>query len=68
MEHLSNVRFGVILAFIKGLEIHVINDMMVNIQRSHLQNYFGETIVSNGQCDRLRAEYISAMLRNIGER
>jgi protein arginine kinase len=67
MDHLSNVRFGIILALIKGLEIYVINDMMVNIQRSHLQNYFGEPIVSNSQCDRLRAEYISNMLRDIGE-
>jgi protein arginine kinase len=66
MEHLSNVRFGIILAFIKNMETSLINDIMVNIQWSHLQNYYRDAIVSNSQCDRLRAEYINQTLRATG--
>ena len=67
MEHLSNVRFGIILAFIKNLEMSAINDMMVNIQWSHLQNYFRDAIISNSQCDRLRADYLRSMFRTVGD-
>ena len=41
VEHLSNIRLGVILSVIKNIDLHRINDLMVNIQWSHLQRIAG---------------------------
>lgn len=62
MEHLANLRFGIVLAVIRDIDIDLVNDLMVNIQWSHLQNNMGQVIVSNSQCDRMRGEYISHRL------
>ena len=67
MEHLSNLRLGVVMAVVRDIDINVVNDLMVNIQWSHLQNNMDHIIISNSQCDRIRAEYISARLNDNGD-
>ncbi len=58
MDKLSDIRLGIILAIIKNYELSTINDMMVNIQWSHLQHYFNRIINSSDECDEFRAEYL----------
>jgi protein arginine kinase len=58
MEKLSDIRLGIILAIIKNYELSMINDIMVNIQWSHLQHYFNRIINSSEECDEFRAEFI----------
>jgi protein arginine kinase len=58
MEHLSNVRLGIILAVIKNLELPDINDIMVRTQWSHLQRRSGRVFVTTVECDEYRAEFL----------
>jgi protein arginine kinase len=58
MDHLSNMRLGIILAFIKNLDIKTINDCMVNIQWAHLQMHYGLLFKSTSESDEYRSEYI----------
>lgn len=58
MEHLSNVRLGIILAIIRNIEVKAVNDLMVSIQWAHLQRYYDQFFKSTGECDEYRAEYI----------
>lgn len=58
MEHLSNVRLGIIFALIKNINISLINNLMVNIQWSHMQRNFGKIFRSTIEGDQTRAEYI----------
>ncbi len=62
MEHLSNLRLGVIFAVIKKLDIHNINSLMVNIQWSHLQRHYEKIFRSTMEGDQARAEYLRANL------
>lgn len=62
VEHLSNVRLGVILSVIKNIDLHRINDLMVNIQWSHLQRIAGEFFQNLADCDAYRAEYLRSQL------
>jgi protein arginine kinase len=62
MDHLSNIRLGIILAVIKNLDIKVINDLMVNIQWAHLQRNCGQLFKSTSESDEYRAEYIRKIL------
>lgn len=66
MEHLANLRLGIVLAVIRDISLDLVNDLMVNVQWSHLQNNMGQVIISNSQCDRMRGEYISDCL-NVNE-
>jgi len=59
MENLSNVRLGIILALIKNHKISLINDLMVNIQWSHLQKNYNKKFRSITEVDEFRADYIS---------
>ncbi len=63
MEKLSDVRLGIILAIVKDYEVRMINDLMVNIQWSHLQHYFNRIIISSDECDEFRAEYIRNIIQ-----
>lgn len=58
MEHLSNVRLGIILAVIRNLDLTDVNDIMVKIQWSHLQRRSGRLFVTTVECDEYRAEYL----------
>ncbi len=62
VEHLSNVRLGVILSVIKNIDLHRINDLMVNIQWSHLQRYAGKIFQDLSECDTYRADYLRSHL------
>jgi len=58
MEHLSNIRLGLILALIKNIKIGFINNLMVQIQWSHLQKSYGKTLRNNNEIDEIRADYL----------
>jgi protein arginine kinase len=58
MDHLSNVRLGIILAIIKNLDVKALNDLMVNIQWAHLQRHYSVLFKSTNECDEYRADYI----------
>ncbi len=58
MEHLSCIRLGVVLAVVKNVDIGLINNLMVNIQWSHLQRNFNTVFKSTVECDEHRAEYL----------
>ncbi len=62
VDHLSNIRLGVILSVIKNIDLHRINDLMVNIQWSHLQRIAGEFFRNLAECDEYRAEYLRSQL------
>jgi len=62
MEHLSNVRLGIILAVMKNIDIKMINDLMVNIQWAHLQRNCGLLFKSTNESDECRADYMRRIL------
>ncbi len=62
MDHLSNVRLGIILAVVRNIELKTVNDLMVNIQWAHLQRNFDQLFKSTGECDEYRAEYIRKIM------
>ena len=58
MEHLANIRLGIILSVIKNLDLHAINDLMVNVQWSHLQKSARRSFADGLECDSYRADYL----------
>jgi protein arginine kinase len=64
MDHLSNVRLGIVLAIIKNLDVKAVNDIMVNIQWAHLQRHYSLLFKSTGECDEYRADYIRKQLHS----
>ncbi len=64
MEHLSNLRLGVILAIIKNVDIGHINRIMVGIQLAHLQEWSRTFFSKPIEGDICRAGYIREELRN----
>jgi protein arginine kinase len=58
MEHLSSIRVGIILSIIKNISLFKVNDLMVNIQRAHLQKIANKLFTSTLECDGFRAEYL----------
>ena len=58
MDYLSNIRLGIILSIIKNIELQDINDMMINIQWSHLQKIANRIFSNSYDCDSFRSEYI----------
>lgn len=62
LEHLSNIRLGVILAVIKNIDLSDINDMMVNIQWAHLQRRFDRIFITTAECDEYRSEFLRGVI------
>ncbi len=62
MEHLSNIRLGVILALIKNINMTSLSDMMVKIQLSHLQHEHGRMFVNTEESDTFRSQYIRKLI------
>ena len=58
MDNLSNVRLGIVLAIIKNNELQQINDIMVNIQQSHLLGMYKSVFKNTDESDVYRAGYI----------
>jgi protein arginine kinase len=58
IEHLSNVRLGIILAIVKNVDIVQINSLMVTIQWAHLQEMFKRTFNSTLESDEARSNYL----------
>ncbi len=63
IENLSRIRLGVILSIFKGMDLSEINDLMVRIQWSHLQEYFGIRFNSIVSSDEFRAIFLRRELR-----
>lgn len=58
LEHLSNIRLGIILAIVHNADVQRITDLMVRIQWFHLQMEAGHTFTDSVECDEFRAEYL----------
>lgn len=66
IEHLSRLRLGAVMSVVKDYNLMVINDLMVRIQWSHLQEYFGIRFKSIVDSDDYRAVFLRNELRNGG--
>lgn len=64
MDHLSNVRLGIVLAIIRNMDVKTVNDIMVNIQWAHLQRHYALLFKSTGECDEYRADYMRKLLQS----
>ncbi|HOT44510.1 MAG TPA: ATP--guanido phosphotransferase [Spirochaetota bacterium] len=64
MDHLSNVRLGIVLAIIKNMDVKTVNDIMVNIQWAHLQRHYALLFKSTGECDEYRADYMRKLFQS----
>jgi len=67
VEHLSRVRLGVVMSVIKDYDLVHINDLMVKVQWSHLQEHFGIRFRSIIDSDEFRATMVRKELKNSGE-
>ncbi|HOK01160.1 MAG TPA: hypothetical protein PKX79_10460 [Spirochaetota bacterium] len=68
IENLSRVRLGIIMSVIKEYDLSLVNDLMVKIQWSHLQEYFGIRFKSIVDSDDYRAYMIRSELTKGGDR
>ncbi len=62
IDYLSDVRLGVILSIIKNIEIQKINDLMMNMQWSHLQKSAKRSFRDTSEGDIFRASYLRDQL------
>jgi protein arginine kinase len=62
MDHMSNLRLGIIMAVLRNMDLKVVNDLMVNIQWAHLQRHHNILFKSTNECDEYRADYIRKTL------
>ena len=62
MDHISNIRLGIIMAVLKNMDVKIVNDLMVNIQWAHLQRCYNLLFKSTNECDEYRADYIRKTL------
>lgn len=67
VEHLSRVRLGVVMSVIKDYDLIHVNDLMVKVQWSHLQEYYGIRFRSIIDSDEFRATMVRTELKNSGE-
>lgn len=67
LEHLSRLRLGVVMSVIKETDVMFINDLMVRVQLSHLQEHFGVRFRSILDSDDFRAMFLRDELKKTGE-
>lgn len=67
LEHLSRLRLGVVMSVIKDSDVTFINDLMVRVQMSHLQEHFNIRFRSILDCDDFRAAFLREELKKTGE-
>ena len=67
LEHLSRIRLGVVMSVIKESDVMFINDLMVRVQMSHLQEHFGIRFRSILDSDDFRALFLRDQLKKTGE-
>ncbi len=67
LEHLSRIRLGIVMSVIKDIEVVLINDLMVKVQLSHLQEHFGVRFRSILDSDDFRAQFLREELSKTGE-
>ncbi len=65
LDHLSNIRLGIVLSLIKNIDLYKINDLMVNIQRVHLERIAGSSLSGEDECDIFRAQYLKKELEQL---
>jgi protein arginine kinase len=64
LEHLSNIRLGVILSIIKNVSLEMINDLFVKIQPAHLVKLQQEIVTQHDKAmyDKIRADFLRSQL------
>ncbi len=65
IEHLSEMRLGVVMSVIGGYSVDMINDLMVNAQWAHLQFHRGGAFSSVAESDEFRSEFIRERLKEL---
>jgi len=58
MEHLSNIRLGLILGLVRAVDLPFIQTIMVNIQQAHLQNIYHRRFENIIETEEYRGEYL----------
>ena len=58
MELLSDIRLGIILSVVRNIELQKINDLMVNMQWSHMQKIANKIFNDTTEGDIFRASYL----------
>jgi len=61
LEHLSNVRLGVNLSVIEGIDVKLVNDLFILSQPAHLQKLEGRPL-EPGERDEVRAAFLRKRL------
>jgi len=59
MEHLSNIRLGIILSIVKGISLKDLDSLMVITQLFHLQDIRGESFKNSFECEEYRAYFLN---------
>ena len=67
LEHLSRLRLGIVMSVIRETDVMFINDLMVRVQLSHLQEHFGVRFRSILDSDDFRAMFLRDELKKTGE-
>ncbi len=67
IEHLSRIRLGIIMSVIREPDINELNDLMVRIQWSHLQENYGRRFTTVIESDECRARFLREELKQAGE-
>lgn len=62
LECLSDIRLGIILSIIKGLDICTINDLMIKCQQWHLQKRANRIFTESSDCSEFRASSLKEQL------
>jgi len=60
---LSDIRVGIILSLIKGIDLNQINELIINCQWSHLERIFEKQFHEVNNCSIFRASYLREQLK-----
>ncbi len=63
IDHLSEVRLGVVMSVIRDYSLKTIDELMVNVQWAHLQFHANRLFSSVLECDRFRADFVKKILK-----
>ena len=63
LAYLSDIRLGIVLSIVRGVDLQKINDIIIEIQCFHLEKNLDKTFLNSHECDIFRAKYIKEQLR-----
>ncbi|MCX7679278.1 MAG: hypothetical protein N2316_08650 [Spirochaetes bacterium] len=58
IQHLNNIRLGIILGIVKNINLQKIDDLMINVQGTHLQLIHNRVFRSADEEEECRSEYL----------